>query len=197
MSLLNATRGRMVLTGMLVTGLGAGVTVGLAAQDTPPPQQPPGDPAPGQDPGEQTHSGIVVDLASYVQKQEEQREPARPTQPGHEPGGDPGGPESSAQPMGDPPPDEGGNDGIDWAVGDYRDNLENGVPAVIIVEEETPWGESEEHAYVVAFDPDDRNSEAAHEALADSAGEEVEVVGDAKKEGARRGLRVLMIEDVR
>lgn len=181
--------GRTTLAALLATGVGAAATLAIAGQ-----VPPPGEPGDGEgDQQAESHTGVVVDLVSYLEKEEEQRSPGRqPTSPGsngQQPPGQPGQP-------GEPGQEEEEDEGIDWTDGNYSENLEAGVPAVLVIEEETPWGEAETHAYVVAFDPDTPDSSSAHDSLIESSGEEIDVTGETKKERARRGLRVIMLEDV-
>lgn len=203
------------LFGTSVAALGAGVCLAAIAQQ--PPREPPRQPdRPAERPGDRagpTHTAVVVDLMSYIKKTEEherrQRErpprdvPDRPTPPPRDPGTPPGASASSEAPPPPPPGRDQPRDrdrdrdrGIDWTAGDYRDNLEAGVPMVLMIEEDSPWGAGEKRPHVVAFDPNDSDGKASFRELKNSAGQRVEVSGDVHKQRAIRGLRVLTVKDV-
>lgn len=208
MSLLTRrTRMRAVWT-MTATAVGAGVCLAAIAQ------QPPGQPAPTPPqerdrPGEQeaeTHSAVVVDLMSYLEKKEEherrQREqrprdlPDRPS-PSGDRGALPGvsaSPSPSSRGLGQTTRDR--DRGIDWTAGDYRENLQAGVPMVLMIEEDSPWGGGEPRPYVVAFDPNDTTGRDSFRELKESAGERVRVSGEVHKQRAIRGLRILTVDRV-
>ncbi len=154
------------LVGSLLTGAGA---LALAQQDVPGvmPEAEPDDRAP------HAFTGKVVDLHTYLKKTQEdiQRQIDNPAR--------------SAE-------DE--DVGIDWSRGEYKENIKHGVPMVLMIEESSPWGEATKRPHVVAFDPDDSDSRDAHKKLKDRAGEKVEVTGEVHKDGAIRGLRIILVD---
>lgn len=160
------------LVGSLATGVGA---LSLTHQDAPiaVPQE---RDQQRYDDRNATHSGTVVDLYTYLKKSEEdiQRQIDNPAR---------GAQEEDAE-------------GIDWSNGDYDKNLEYGVPMVLMIEESSPWGEATVRPHIVAFDPDDRESRSAYKKLKEHGGKDVEVTGELHKEGAIRGLRVIMLNDL-
>lgn len=173
--------------GTLAVALGAGVSA-VALQGVPgqPPSEPPSTPPdqPRQDEQRErptvTHSGTVVDLYTYLDKIEQERRTQRER---------PGNPGERTGPQED-------DEGIDWSDGDYKQNIEAGVPVVLMVEEESPWGQTEAQPHILVFDPDDSASRDAYKTVKENAGDKVEIAGEISRDGAMRGLRVIVIDDM-
>lgn len=164
---------------------------GLAPPTDPP--QPPGERA---ERPEQTHSGVVVDLTSFLEKEQEQqdRRPSAPDRQRMQRESPPSPPPQPGRPGARDDRDE--DTGIDWTEGEYRENLDEGVPIVLMIEEQARWRSADHQPHVVTFDPKNGDSKDAYEQLKGAAGEKVEVTGDIRKEGAIRGLSVITIKNV-
>lgn len=180
---------RTSIVGLAMLGVAGAGALSVAQQQMPPGQQPDRD---RDREAEVTHTAIVVDLSSYLEKQEEHRRGQHGRDGAHAPqDGTPPAP-PPREPEQRPEEDEG----IDWKAGDYRENLEAGVPVVLLIREDSQWGPTEYRPHVVTFDPNQDRSGESHEKLTEKAGEEVEVSGEIHKRGALRGLRAIHIDRV-